>query len=109
MEAKVLQEQHLARFRLEGGDFGTYAIARHGHGAADHVGKADGNRGKAHFGVRLALRPAQMAGEHDTRPMFKGILDGGQRGSDAFVARDLFPPWGERNVEIYPDKESFVL
>ena len=66
-----------------------------------------GDRRQAELRVRLALRPAEMAGEDDRGAPLERVADRRQRRRDARVVGD--PAVLQRNVEVDADEDALAL
>jgi hypothetical protein len=92
VEAQVLQEDDLTIASLVHRllDLLAHAVLGEGHACAQQLLELSDNRLEAVLWVWLAVRPTEMAHEHDSFcAVVAGILDGGQSADDALVIRDL--------------------
>ena len=67
-------------------------------------GQANGNWLERELRNDLALGPAEVRRQHDARPLFEGVPDGRERGTNPCVVRNLAVL--QRNVEIYPNERG---
>ncbi len=63
---------------------------------------------EAHLRIRLALRTTEVAGEHDSRSMIQGVLNGRQRRANALVAGNLLPTGGQRHIEVDANENALA-
>ena len=116
MEAQILQQQHLAGFKLTGHFTGHFAdaIRRKGHVDAlaqllvEQFTQTDNHRAQRVLRIRLALGTAQVRGKNHLGLAPQGVLDGGQSGHYTGVIRDGRAVFGQRNVEINADEQLLV-
>ena len=87
--AEILEQQHLARLGHHRLHLRSDAIRRHLHGPAQHLREALCHRLQAHLRIRLALGPAEVAGQHQAGALLERVLDRRQRRLDALVGRNL--------------------
>src|SRR6185436_257292 len=83
---------------------GADAVGREQHRPADQIRQPIGHRPQAHLGVRLALRPSEMARQNHRRAAFERVADRRQRRVDARVVADHARL--ERHVEIDADEHA---
>ena len=83
------------------------AVVDERHGLAEELGEAIGDRPQAHLRIHFALRPAQMAREHDGGAVIERVLDRRQRRADPRVVAD--DAVLQRDVEIDADEDALAL
>src|ERR1700744_762284 len=115
MEAQVLQQQRLSALQLFGHLLGLRAdaVGREADvfAAAQDVVQQDaqafGDRLQAHLRIGLALWPAQVRSQNESRAMPQSVLDGRQRLADARVVHHTAVV--KRNVEVDGHEEALVV
>ena len=110
MEAQVFEQQHVAVLeRLgRGFRFRADAIGREGHGLAEQLRQARGGRFQTHFGIHLALGPAQVRSQNQPAAALQDVLNGGQRGLDARVIGD-FAGVVQGYIEIHAHENALAF
>ena len=109
VESQILQQHHLARFRAHRLHFGTNAVGGHFHGPSEQFFQSLRHRLQAHLRIRLALRAAEVAREHDAGALFKSVLNCWQRRLDPLVACDLLPARRKGNIEVDANEDNLVF
>ena len=110
MEPQVLQEHDAVRGMdfVDGlSRFVADAVGGKHHGTVEEIGQAIRHRSQAHLRIRLAFRPAQMAGEDDRRAAVEREPDRGQRGADPRVVADALVL--QRHVEVDAHEDPLAL
>ena len=96
VEAEVLEQQQLAVAKLLGG--GADAVRSEGDRAPEQLGQTLRHRPQRELGLRRALRPAQMRGEHHAGAAGQQAPQRAERSTDARVVADA--PARERHVQV---------
>ena len=117
MEAQVLEQQHLAGFKLARHFAGDFANAIRGeahvfcgaHVLVDQLAQPVDNGAQRVFRIRFSLGAAEVRGEDDLGVVAQGVLDGGQRGDDARVVGDFLAVFRERHVKVDANENALVL
>ncbi len=104
--AEVFEQQNFAGFGQHGLDLGADAIGSHPDGLAQQFREPDGCRSQAHFRIRFALRPSQVAGENQSCAVIERVLNAGQGSLNTFIAGNFFSAGCERDVKIHPHEDS---
>ena len=111
VEAQVLQQHDLTR--LQGGGLGLGVLADDILGKDDlltqQLTQALGDRRERQALLPGALGLAEVGAGDDRRALLEQILNGGQRGHDALVARDLAGRLVLRHVEIAAEQYLLAL
>ena len=109
VEAEVLQEQQLTGLEAVDGIHGPDADGVTGgrHGPLEELGEVLGHGAQAQRVADLALRPSEVAHEHDGGAVLEQVGDGGEGGADAGVVPH--PAVLDGHVEVDPHEDALAL
>ena len=108
VKAQVLQEHDIAGSKPGAGrlDGGPDAIVEKRHGPSQQLGEFGGDRFEREFRDPLAVRPPQMAHQHDGGAFFQRVANGWQRRHNALVVCDRAGRLVERDVKVDPREHA---
>src|ERR1044071_1872936 len=110
MKANVFEHQRAARLKLVNhrAHFIAYAIGRERYFFSEQLGESFGCWRKRILHIRLALWPAQMRREYQSRAVIERVPDTRKRRAYSIIVRDV-AVFVERNVEVNAHEHAFAF
>ena len=108
MEAKVLQQKHVAGSEVTYGGLHVRpnAVVGGAHLRMQKLGEAAQHGGESHILHHLAAGPTQVGAQDDLRPLLLEVADCWNGGADAAVVRDAAVLQG--HVEVNPHQDALA-
>ncbi len=109
--SEVLQQTDLAVLQRANDLLGFVAdtVGGEGHGRTEMLGQPFGNGLQRVLWIRLAIRPAEVAAEHQASATRQEVLDGRQCRNNARIVADRARGLVDRHIEVHTAKHALAF